>query len=144
MLLDLPTHLPTDPILTILADGEEITRVAKGIYLGPLNSQLRFEHLIKDEWPDFEVQDGSVADCPYGVCDYPGQVLVHAPQLMDSERKFVLLHTRVWKFDQPSSGGWRWHKWGPYIGVFEPTTEYLYDEPEIEEVFGYHVYEMKG
>jgi hypothetical protein len=40
-------------------------------------------------------------------------------------------------------GGWRWHKWGPYIGTQEPKCEYIHDEPEIEEVFTYHVYELK-
>ena len=39
-------------------------------------------------------------------------------------------------------GGWRWRKWGPYIGVKTPTTEYLDDEPEIDSVLVYHLYEV--
>jgi hypothetical protein len=38
-------------------------------------------------------------------------------------------------------GGWRWHKWGPYIGKGEPTTEYLDDEDGFADgVYVYHFY----
>jgi hypothetical protein len=59
-----------------------------------------------------------------------------------SDRRFTLAFTRVRKRDQPDEGGWRWHKWGEYIGEKSPQYEYLYDEGnEIEEVYCYHVYE---
>lgn len=56
-----------------------------------------------------------------------------------SERKFVLEIYEVYKEHQPPRGGWRWSKWGPYIGKREPKAEYLADEPEITEVmiFGF-------
>jgi hypothetical protein len=47
----------------------------------------------------------------------------------------------VIKANQSHEGGWRWHKWGEYIGKYEPQYEYLYDEPEIEKVYVYHIYE---
>ena len=37
---------------------------------------------------------------------------------------------------------WRWHKWGPYIGTKEPKCEYLYDEPEIDKVVIFELYEI--
>ena len=43
--------------------------------------------------------------------------------------------------DQPEFDGWRWDHWGDYIGTQFPTTEYLYDEPEIERVYSYRIYE---
>jgi hypothetical protein len=47
--------------------------------------------------------------------------------------------TEVRKDDQPKQGGWRWHKWGPYIGTHEKQFEYLADEEGIERVFCYHI-----
>lgn len=81
----------------------------------------------------------------YGVCDSVQQILDQAPELQDPQREFIITVTRLKKADQPSSGGWRWHKWGEYIGTQTPTAEYLFAEPLIEEVLVYHIYEkVKG
>jgi hypothetical protein len=79
----------------------------------------------------------------YGVCDNYEQVLNNYPELQNSDKKFVVSLTPMTKSEEPESGGWRWHKWGEYIGEQHPTHEYLYDEPEIEEVFVYHIYELE-
>ena len=39
--------------------------------------------------------------------------------------------------------GWRWHKWGPYIGTQEPQCEYLADEPVIEKVICFSIYKVR-
>lgn len=77
----------------------------------------------------------------YGVCDSIDNLLLKCPMLISSERKFVITLTSVKKENQPPEGGWRWHKWGEYIGEMSPQCEYLHDEPSIKEVFCYHVYE---
>ena len=78
----------------------------------------------------------------YGVCDHYQQILDKCPLLVESkERKFVITITSVKRANEPSGGGWRWHKWGEYIGSKNPQCEYLYDEKDIEEVFVYHIYE---
>ena len=42
-------------------------------------------------------------------------------------------------------GGWRWHKWGPYVGKGEPTMEYLDDEDEFADgIWVYHVFDVTG
>lgn len=79
----------------------------------------------------------------YGVCDYPKQVLERFPIIADHPSKFFIGFVRLRRDEQPADGGWRWHKWGTYIGNREPKCEYLYDEPEIEEVYTYHIYELK-
>lgn len=38
--------------------------------------------------------------------------------------------------------GWRWHKWGSYIGTRNPQCEYLNDEPEIEQVLTFSIYKV--
>jgi hypothetical protein len=79
----------------------------------------------------------------YGVCDSPDQFLEKYKKLLDDpNRKFVVSFTNIRKSKQ-TERNWRWHKWGPYIGEQEPTCEYLFDEPVIEEVFTYHIYELE-
>jgi len=80
---------------------------------------------------------------PYGVCDTAQQVLDIYPILQkDEDRAFIVMFTPVLKVNQSSDGGWRWHKWGSYIGKENPECEYLYNE-DIEGVFVYHIYERK-
>lgn len=78
----------------------------------------------------------------YGVADSYDQVLALYPQLVMSNRKYILSFVTLRKeFEQP--GGWRWHKWGDYIGTQEPQAEYLYDEPVIEQIIIWHVHEVR-
>lgn len=83
-------------------------------------------------------------DCPsdYGVCDSPEQVTDRWPRIIVDRRPFVIAFTPFLRADQPEQGGWRWHKWGEYIGTQEPTHEYLYDEPHIDKVYTFHIYEV--
>ena len=47
----------------------------------------------------------------YGVCDSPDQMLqIYQSALHDPGREFLVMFTKVVKIEQPSSGGWRWHK----------------------------------
>jgi hypothetical protein len=87
-------------------------------------------------WPDF---DDPEFNC-YGVCDSPTQFLdMYGEMLKKDSRNCVVSFVCIKKEDQEEMG-WRWHKWGPYIGLQKPTTEYLRDEPLIKEVYTYHVY----
>ena len=94
-------------------------------------------HMKEDAYEDLDLVQRS----PYGVCDNVDQLLKHFPELEASDRMFVVTLTEVRKDEQPNRGGWRWHKWGPYIGSHTPAHEYLYDEKDIEAVFVYHIYE---
>ena len=78
----------------------------------------------------------------YGVCDNYQQVLDHIPHLIDSDEKFCVILTPVEKNAQPEDGGWRWSKWGEYIGNQKSSSEYLYYEPDIDLVFVYHIYRV--
>ena len=51
--------------------------------------------------------------------------------------KLVLLMTPHVNTKDCSWGGWRWHKWGEYIGVHEPQHEYLSYEKDIDYVLSY-------
>lgn len=87
----------------------------------------------------------------YGVCDDPEQFLSDFGELLDKdERELCVTVTHVKKNPANATfkgggGGWRWHKWGPYIGKGEPTMEYLDDEEGFEDgVYVYHVYDVTG
>lgn len=141
--LNITTTYPTDPIMQLLASVNGVSKDRKvvihseGIYENPhycFNPESWLEALgvsIKDHYVD------------YGVSDNHLQILDKYKNLVnDPDRKYVVMLTKVSKSDQPSQGGWRWHKWGEYIGTHEITTEYLKDEPEVEEVYCYHIYEL--
>ena len=85
----------------------------------------------------------------YGVSDNASQVLDYYEHLLtqDSDymngRKFIITMTPVFRDNQPEDGGWRWHKWGQYIGEFEPQCEYLYDEQGIDYVWIFKILEIE-
>jgi hypothetical protein len=146
MLVDIKTTLEDDrmrTILTAIGGGDpDATRLAQGLYQ---ITHFSFDHIcpgIIENYPELDNVDGFFN--AYGVCDSPDQFMtVFGLALTESPRRFCVAFTEICKADQSPHGGWRWHKWGPYIGKQEPMTEYLADEPQIERVFTYHVYEVK-
>jgi hypothetical protein len=117
-----------------------IIPIKKGFYqIGHFSFNSYIESLMKEQWPTL---GKGFPDC-FGVCDSPEQFMKKfEKRLESSKRKFVVSFTPVLKKNQEPSGGWRWHKWGPYIGTKKPTHEYLYDEPNIDAVYCFHVYEL--
>lgn len=113
-------------------------KISKGFYLC---QHWNFEVYLSEpnQWPDLPCDD---VWC-YGVCDNPQQLLARAPWLETDERRFVVSFVKLDKADEPPEGGWRWRKWGEYIGTQSPQCEYLADEPEIETVYTYHIYEVE-
>ena len=139
MLISEPSIFTNDPILTMLAELMGNTtptlEIQKGVYeithFGASSFLRNYDH-----YPNTSV--GS-----YGVCDNIDQLIEQCPELSDPNRQFVVTLTPVVKANQSEEGGWRWHKWGDYIGTQKPTCEYLYDEPEIDKVYCFHIYEKK-
>lgn len=143
-----PSLLVPDFVLAMVAAvnnrSADTKKLADGVYeighFGGTSFLRDFEH-----YPELKTESGEWFG-PYGVCDNYQQILDQCPTLANDEnRRFVITLTRVTK--DPSNfgkgGGWRWHKWGAYIGTRIPQCEYLDDEPEIDEVFTYHIYEAK-
>ena len=133
-----------------------------GIYLEALNARHHIERLtdyttvnpIGDKYL-YRVHD-------YGVADNATQVIRHLDKSLKSyffgnsldeefylglslvklienypDYKLVLLMTPHVNTKDCSWGGWRWHKWGEYIGVHEPQHEYLSYEKGIDYVLSY-------
>ena len=74
----------------------------------------------------------------YGVADNIEQVLDYY-----NTRNFKGNHVVLVKWIRKNHNcGWRWHKWGEYIGTQNPRCEYLDDEPEIEKVLIFSIYKV--
>lgn len=136
----------------------------KGCYWGNLNPENLIDHASAYEtykhWP--------ASSLAYGVSDNATQVVNHLQQTLetyltkDSTHSFFVQGKRLYKFltDNPdavylirfhpvfnhhddASGGWRWHKWGPYLGKHTPQCQYLDEEQNIDYVLIWHLYPLK-
>lgn len=77
----------------------------------------------------------------YGVADNIEQIKsYYRACIANPNQKFVISVMPVLKRTQPEFCGWRMHKWGEYIGIQNCSTEYLYDDPEVEELLCFHIY----
>lgn len=97
----------------------------------------------------------------YGVCDNIDQVLNYPcwkqtemePDipirsfLEESEKNYFISLYKINQNLQSKADGWRWCKWGKYIGKHDIQCEYLFDEDlsDIGQDFVYvfHIYEFK-
>ena len=141
MLIQEPKVHAPDPILAIIsvATGRSAraTEIRPGIYeIGHFGSSAFLR--------DYEEYDSFGERGNYGVCDTVEQLLQHYPELEAEGRHFVVTITRVRRDQQSEEGGWRWHKWGEYIGTQNPRHEYLFDDTHIDEVLVFHIYEKKA
>lgn len=79
----------------------------------------------------------------YGLCDTPEQLLEVFPHLDGDDVPRFITVNGVLRKHQPSSGGFRYHKWGQYVGKQKPRSEYLYDDKHIDMVVNFHIYRVE-
>jgi hypothetical protein len=159
MLVDI-TYKGSDPVGALVADmggrdGFQPAQLCKGVWQwGNFNPEYEVHESLK-VFPELGPQappNESTGDrfrrmiaapTSYGVCDCYSQVTDNAEYsavLCDPDRRFTIFVVELLRKNEVP-GGWRWHKWGPYIGVHEPQCEYLNDEPDIERVFTFSIKE---
>lgn len=118
------------------------TKIEDGVFqINHFSGDLLLRHRPQYDDEFFETPDGISS---YGVCDSWEQLKPLLPKTIQSKDCFVIFLTCIKKSEEPSDGGWRWHKWGKYVGVQEPAQEYLYDEAHIEEVYIFHIYKLNS
>jgi hypothetical protein len=148
MLIDVSFKL-RDPvmaaILGVIAENGPLIpkRISKGHYLcghWSIDQMLPRGSIIEYAGAEDSTLTWEVPS--YGVCDSPEQVCKKF-NLEEMPGKYFISFVRLMKRDQPADGGWRWHKWGEYIGTQTPQCEYLHDEPEIQEVYTYGIHEVR-
>ena len=132
-----------------------------GIYMSDLNGHYDIEELTNfNEVDDFELIDKYKFFPMNGVSDNASQVKNYLNKIIniylngtskdvyffegqglfnliknEPNYQFILLLTPIINnHDKSSWGGWRWHKWGEYIGKHNPQYEYLDHEDGIDYV----------
>lgn len=127
-----------------------------GVYLTGLNFEYdinksgfeaygTYHQLSKEGLPieSYKYEDFMKGISPYGVADNIEQVKEYAKDMISSDNPVVIALTEMRKDKEPENDGWRWEKWGQYIGKQDPQCEYLFDEPNIESVYVFHVYAVR-
>lgn len=95
-----------------------------------------------------QMQKGGDYISQYGVADNLEQIKEYFKEAIDAvDRKFFITISPIFqdRENKGNGGGWRWHKWGPYIGKLNPQCEYLDDEDfgdAFECIFCFHLYEV--
>lgn len=98
---------------------------------------------------EFEVFAPTYHKSQYGVADSIEQIKEYFKEEIESiEHIYFIAITPVFqdKNNKGKGGGWRWHKWGEYIGKLNPQCEYLDDEDfgdDFEYVICFHLYRVK-
>ena len=120
----------------------------KGIYIADLNSEHSLERLTFSKIVDIMHTNRDLYWRNYGVCDNASQAIDYynnliSERIINDKDNFIIMLVPIFKEGQPSSGGWRWHKWGPYIGVQNPRHEYLYNEEDIEMIYCFSIIQVE-
>lgn len=77
---------------------------------------------------------------PFGVADSIEQVKAYYEPLESLSEQFFIMVTPVYRKEQSSPfGGFRFHKWGKYIGKHDIRHEYLCDEKDMDMVYTFRV-----
>lgn len=128
-------------------DDESLVNVRPGVFTAGLNARYAFD--VVDQYPEIEAL-AIDPDSPrpwyvsFGVHDSVEAFLDQFGEALEADpRELLVLFTQIRRDEQYADGGWRWHKWGPMLGEQVPTTEYLYDEPDIESVVVFRVHEIE-
>lgn len=85
----------------------------------------------------------------YGVADSIEQIKeYYKEEVSDLNRKYIITATPVFQEREKKGkgGGWRWEKWGEYIGKLESKCQYLDDEDfgdDFKYVICFNLYEIK-
>lgn len=140
MLVDVEFQKP-DPamgmILALIGGGRSTIpeRIETGMYSCGHWSIDQLVPNLPHEWeePKLPIEPTS------GVCDSIEQFKEKIDCNAFKDPVFVSF-VQICRAAQSFEGGWRWHKWGPYIGEQKPQCEYLHDEPNIEEVYTFSIY----
>ena len=114
--------------------GNDLEEVGYEINRYPFMDEISSLRRIGEEW------GAAFDELPhdYGVCDSYEQILAKWPMIETDKRKFLISMALITKEGTPD---WRWHKWGDYIGTYEPQHEYIRDE-DIDQVWVYHIIEI--
>ena len=116
-----------------IVNGDELLEVVSSKEMG-FDKFMELIHKSREEGHEILTN--------YGVADNVDQI-IDFYKVNSTDLNICINITPIHKSSQPETGGWRWHKWGSYIGTQKSSHEYLYDEKKVELVYVFHVYEFK-
>jgi len=103
---------------------------------GAGSDDLVINAMTKQHVIEYDYDDEEYWDC-YGLCDNASQAIEFYNK-RKAEGKFpgnhVIILCPMYDF--------RWHKWGQYIGKFNPSHEYFSDEEGIEMVYSFEIHRV--
>lgn len=93
-------------------------------------------------FPNYEKESYGVADNIEQIKEY------YKEEIEDPDKKYCIALTAVWqeRENKGKGGGWRWHKWGEYIGILNSQCEYLDDEDfgdDFQYILTFNLYAIK-
>ena len=135
---------------------EQLMQYGVGIYQSNFGFNFSHEEFIEFDGlanvPNeqcYEVFSPTYNKVQYGVADTIDQIKEYYKEDIENpNRKFFIACTPVFqhKENKGKGGGWRWHKWGEYIGKLDSRCEHLDDEDfgeDFKYVICFHLYELK-
>lgn len=125
----------------VLASGElDLSVLETGVFesfshnFGYICEDVELPTVEFDPWFDLS-EDGHQWEQSNIVCDSVEQAKTHWHGLIgEADREFVIVFNTVEREPGKPNSGWRWKKWGPYIGTHEIKHDYLNDETGIDKV----------
>lgn len=79
----------------------------------------------------------------YGMCDNSDQIMHIVGKVLEQDhRKWVVSVHPIFRGHEPEHDGFRFDKWGPYVGTRKLTHDYLYDCTDIEYMCTWHIYQI--
>lgn len=117
-------------------------RVGKGFYL---SDDFSSHQWFLRQYYGYKVEDSLVKMGSalkkydlrsFGVADSIEQVKAYYEPLKSSNTQFIVILTPVYR---ENDGGFRFHKWGRYIGKHEICHEYLRDQKDIDVLYTFRI-----
>lgn len=114
--------------------------VPEGVFVSGLNWSIELEGMTIHRIDTLD----EMSAWGYGLCDNAEQAVKVYHQLIsdgygDENFIYILVLSPITRKNQPEEGGFRYHKWGEYIGVQNLQHEYLYDDKHIDLVYFYSI-----
>jgi len=69
-------------------------------------------------------------------------ISIHAYGMCDNSEQIMNILGKVFREHEPERDGFRFEKWGPYVGTRKLTRDYLYQCTDIEYICVWHIYQI--
>lgn len=115
--------------INVIQDGIYETNLSSDLISNLCNIKLeKFGHLgLKDE---------------YGMADNYEQLLKYYPELLNGDKKHIVLTEWLYRDDENRDSGFRYHKNGPYLGEKEIRSEYFNNDTHIDKILLFNILEV--